>query len=233
MGSGNKSYPVDQPIVPMAKDNEAPTSVSTRRAIKEPSDMSEVELLTVLLGRSLERACQRLVNDHRTLRQLGSTHLLNWRDAGLTETAISRLEAVFEIAKRYGETQWIVGEPFRGSGDIYGHYRERLATATREEFYGLMLDNKHRKLKDVLLSIGSLTSSVVHPREVYSRVIRESAAAVLFVHNHPSGDPTPSVEDLALTRRLREVGDLVGVRVLDHIIIGKGRYVSFVDDGYW
>jgi DNA repair protein RadC len=96
-----------------------------------------------------------------------------------------------------------------------------------------LLDNKHRKLRDVCISQGSLTSSVVHPREVYIPVIRESAAAVIFVHNHPSGDPTPSQEDIALTRRLREVVELVGIRVLDHVIIGKGRYVSFVDDGYW
>ena len=64
-------------------------------------------------------------------------------------------------------------------------------------------------------------------------MVREAAAAVIFVHNHPSGDPTPSKEDIEITRRLREVGDVMGVRVLDHIIIGKGRYVSFVDDGYW
>ncbi len=64
-------------------------------------------------------------------------------------------------------------------------------------------------------------------------MIRESAAAVIFVHNHPSGDPTPSHEDIEITRRLREVGELVGVKVLDHIVIGRGRYVSFVDDGYW
>jgi len=78
-----------------------------------------------------------------------------------------------------------------------------------------------------------MTASVVHPRDVFGAVVREAAAAVIFVHNHPSGDPTPSAEDIALTRRLREVGDLVGVRVLDHVVIGKGRYVSFVDEGYW
>lgn len=96
-----------------------------------------------------------------------------------------------------------------------------------------MLDNKHRKLKDVLVSKGSLTSSIVHPRDVYLPIIREAAAAVVFVHSHPSGAPTPSREDIEITRRLREVGELVGVRVLDHIIIGRGKYVSFVDDGYW
>jgi DNA repair protein RadC len=71
----------------------------------------------------------------------------------------------------------------------------------------------------------------VHPREVFVPVIEESAAAIILVHNHPSGDPTPSAEDVAITHRLREVGDLMGVRVLDHVVIGHGRYVSFTDEG--
>jgi DNA repair protein RadC len=88
-------------------------------------------------------------------------------------------------------------------------------------------------VREVLLSVGSLTASIVHPRDVCGRIIRDAASAIIFVHNHPSGDPTPSAEDLDITRRLRQVGDLLGVRVLDHIIVGRGRYVSFVDDGYW
>ena len=95
------------------------------------------------------------------------------------------------------------------------------------------LDNKHRKLRDVMVSKGSLTASIVHPRDVFAQVVRWSAAAIIFVHNHPSGDPTPSKEDIEITRRLREAGEMMGVRVLDHVIIGKGRFVSFVDDGYW
>ena len=84
---------------------------------------------------------------------------------------------------------------------------------------------------DVKISEGSLTASLVHPREVYNPVIRESAAAVIFVHNHPSGDPAPSPEDIEITRRLKEVGDVMGVRVLDHIVIGHDRYFSFSDKG--
>ena len=102
-----------------------------------------------------------------------------------------------------------------------------------EHFYAVLLDNKHRKMRDVLVSKGSLTASIVHPRDVFAQVVRHSAAAVIFVHNHPSGDATPSKEDIEITRRLRDVGELIGVRVLDHVIIGKGYYVSLVDDGYW
>jgi DNA repair protein RadC len=102
-----------------------------------------------------------------------------------------------------------------------------------ELLYAVLLDNKHRKLRDVMVSKGSLTASIVHPRDVFVRVVCHQAAAIVFVHNNPSGDPTPSREDLEITRRLREVGELIGVRGLDHIVIGKGQYVSFVDDGYW
>jgi len=129
--------------------------------------------------------------------------------------------------------EFVPGQPFKGSYDVYAHFRERLASEPVEHFIAVLLDNKHRKLKDVTLSLGSLTASIVHPRDVYRRIVRDAAAAVIFVHNHPSGDATPSAEDLEITRRLREVGELIGVPVLDHIIIGKGRFVSFVDDGYW
>ena len=90
---------------------------------------------------------------------------------------------------------------------------------------------KNRLLREVKISEGSLTASIVHPREVFAPVVRESAAAVLLVHNHPSGDPTPSPEDLAITRKLVDVGELMGVRVLDHIIVGREGYVSLADEG--
>jgi DNA repair protein RadC len=199
---------------------------------KTPAEMTNDELLTVILGFRHAPVSAQLAAAFPSLRDLAADSIA-WREAGLTGSGAERLHAVFEIARRHGETEWLPGAAFRGSGDIYAHFRERLAAAEREEFYGILLDNKHRKLRDVLLSVGSLTASIVHPRDVFLQVIRHAAAAVIFVHNHPSGDPTPSREDLDITRRLREVGDVIGVRVLDHIVIGKGRYVSFVDDGYW
>lgn len=167
----------------------------------------------------------------RRLATLGAGDLSRVRGVGSAKAA--EILACLELAKRYGEEEFTPGAVFRSSYDVYAHFRERLAEERCEHFFAVLLDNKHRKIRDVRVSQGSLTSSIVHPREVFLPVIRESAAAVIFVHNHPSGDPTPSREDLEITRRLREVGDLVGVRVLDHLVIGRGRYVSFVDDGYW
>jgi len=167
----------------------------------------------------------------RRLSGLGVGDLCELRGVG--EVKAIAILACLEVAKRYGEEEFVRGDAFRSSYDVYAHYRERLAGERCEHFFAVLLDNKHRKIRDVRVSQGSLTSSIVHPREVFLPVIRESAAAVIFVHNHPSGDPTPSREDLEITRRLREVGELIGVRVLDHLVIGRGRYVSFVDDGYW
>ena len=169
----------------------------------------------------------------RSLRALAAMHPQELSSCGLGPLAVHQLLAVAELARRLGEEVFEPGASFKSSYDIYAHFRERLAAERIEVFIAVLLDNKHRKIRDAVVSKGSLTSSIIHPRDVYSQVIRDSAAAVVFVHNHPSGDPTPSREDLEITRRLREVGDLVGVRVLDHLVIGQGRYVSFVDDGYW
>jgi DNA repair protein RadC len=199
----------------------------------DPSTASTTEILAKLLGPSAERVCESLTGAYTDLRHLASAHPADLHAIGFPSAAIQRLTALIEFAKRFGEQEFVPGTPFRGSAAIYAHFRERLASEPVEYFYAVLVDNKHRKLRDVLVSKGSLSSSIVHPRDVYAQVIRHSAAAVIFCHNHPSGDPTPSKEDIEITRRLRDVGEIVGVRVLDHIVIGRGRYVSFVDDGYW
>jgi DNA repair protein RadC len=160
---------------------------------KEPSEMTNMELLTFILGAAHEPACARLSASYSSLRQLGDVHPADLRGHGLTTRAVERLGAVFETARRYGEEAFVSGQPFKGSYDIYAHFRERLAAETREHFVAVLLDNKHRKLRDVIIAVGSLTASVVHPRDVFRRVLLDAAAAVIFVHNHPSGDPTPGI----------------------------------------
>ncbi len=204
-----------------------------------PAVLSDAELLAILLRTGVRGASavdhgRALMEQFGTLRQLAAAGMGDLcKVKGLGPVKAAQILAALEIAKRYGEHEFKPGEPLRGSGDVYAHFRERLASEQREHFYAVLLDNKHRKIRDIAVSQGSLTASIVHPRDVFAPVVREAAAAVIFVHNHPSGDPTPSKEDIEITRRLREVGELMGVRVLDHIVVGKGRYVSFVDDGYW
>jgi DNA repair protein RadC len=98
-------------------------------------------------------------------------------------------------------------------------------------FKVILLDGKNRIIRDSTISEGSLTVSVVHPREAFNPAIRDSAGAVIFIHNHPSGDPTPSREDHQLTKRLVACGELLGIKVLDHLVVGDARYFSFADQG--
>jgi len=154
--------------------------------------------------------------------------------ARLPRPQAARLEALRDLLRRYATQPWPErGAALTGAAAVYARYGERLAAAAAEEVWVVLLDNKHRVLHEELVSRGSLTASIVHPREVFAPVVRWQAAAMILVHNHPSGDPTPSREDLEITRRLRDVADVLGVRLLDHVVVGRGRYVSFVDDGYW
>jgi DNA repair protein RadC len=232
---------VDVPAVPAASEringeqypavSVAPQKLALQLRSKLAAELTDAELLTLLLGARHQSICARLTATY-DLRSLAAAHPLDLREHGLTTSAIDRLSVIFELAKRFAETEWKVGESFRGD-DVYGHFRERLGAEMIEHFYLVLLDNKHRKIREVLVSKGSLTASIVHPRDVFVPVVKQSAAAIVLVHNHPAGHPAPSKEDIEITRRLRKVGDLMGVRVLDHIVIGRGRYVSFAADGYW
>jgi DNA repair protein RadC len=150
---------------------------------------------------------------------------------GIGPAKFAEIKACLEIAKRVGSQKWETGQLLRSAEDVYQHFREQLGREKHELFYVVLLNNKNRKIREVKVSEGSLTASLVHPREVYNPVIRESAAGVIFVHNHPSGDPAPSPEDIDITKRLKEVGEVMGVRVLDHVVIGHDRYFSFNDKG--
>ena len=121
--------------------------------------------------------------------------------------------------------------PIRGSDEVYGVLRERAETWDREHFIVLALDGKGRVLAVEEDSVGTLTASLVHPREVMKMLVLLNAASFIVVHNHPSGDPTPSPEDMALTSRLRAAAELVGIKLLDHVVLGFGRYHSMSDAG--
>jgi DNA repair protein RadC len=209
---------------------------------KGPEALSNAELLAILLRVGDASSGQSALDHGRLLMTRFTDSFRHLEGAsiqdicaikGIGPAKAAQIKAALEIGKRFAQEDIKQGEAFRSSGDVFQHYREHLGGLKKEEFHVLLLDAKNRKIKDVRVSEGSLTSSLVHPREVFNPVIRESAAAVILIHNHPSGDPSPSQEDLHITRRLREVGEVMGVRVLDHVIVGKGKYISFVDDGYW
>ncbi len=151
---------------------------------------------------------------------------------GIGRAKAAQILAAVELGKRALATPLAIGGTIRGSQDIFAHFYPRVRDLRHEMFMVVLLDAKHRIIQDVPISKGSLTVSIVHPREVFNQAIRESAASIIFVHNHPSGDAQASEEDHVLTQRLVEAGEILGIRVLDHIIIGDGTYVSFADQGW-
>jgi DNA repair protein RadC len=151
---------------------------------------------------------------------------------GVGEAKAAQLKAALELGKRALAGPLTKGTKITSSRDLFIHYHPALRDLRHEIFKVILLDAKHAIMRDATVSEGSLTLSIVHPREVFTLAVRESAAAVIFLHNHPSGDPTPSQEDRVLTTRLVSAGEVLGIRVLDHLVVGDGRYVSFADQGW-
>jgi DNA repair protein RadC len=202
-----------------------------------PEALSSAELIALVLrtgspGRPAVAVARRLLERFGSVRGLAARTARELAtEPGVGPARAAALVAAAEIGRRLAETRLVPGARVGGSADVFRHYHLRLRDLKRERFLALLLDGKHRLLGEVLVSEGTLTASLVHPREAFAPAIRESAAAVVFVHNHPSGDPAPSREDVELTRRLVAVGELTGVQVLDHVIVGDGRYYSFADAG--
>ncbi len=200
---------------------------------------SDAELLGLVLDGGADTGAG-LALAERVLGAAGGVARLDRLDRG-TCAALGRLwprraatvRAALELGRRATAAPLSAGSPLRDASAVYGHFRGRLPQLEREVFYVLLLDGKNRVQGEVRVSEGSLTAALVHPREVFAPAIRDAAAALILVHNHPSGDPTPSAEDQAITQRLRQVGELVGIRVLDHVVVGRGRWASMAEEGSW
>lgn len=148
------------------------------------------------------------------------------RGLGLSPLCSARISAAFALGRRVEAAVREPRRPLRSPALVHDLMAGEMRGLERETFHALLLDGKHRLRCRVHVSQGTLTSSLVHPREVFGPALREGAAALIVVHNHPSGDPEPSTEDLAVTRRLIEVGNLLGVPLLDHVVVAEERYVS-------
>jgi len=144
-----------------------------------------------------------------------------------------RWEATIELARRTLSAPRARPDPFRSAADVYDRYRYRLSDSPVEVFVAVLLDVKHRPLREERVSSGILDGSLIHPREVFAAAVRERAAGVILLHNHPSGDPAPSGQDREATRRLRSAGEILGIPVVDHVILGDGAFFSFREEGGW
>lgn len=207
-----------------------------RLMTKGGAALSDAELLATLIGTGTRGAsaldvARELIATYGDLPSIGRAELVDLVSRrGLGKARACAVAAAMEIGRRAQSPRrprFVV----RVSSDIFAYYGPRLGQLTREVFHVMCLDAKHRLLRDVRIVEGGLTSCLVLPREAYAPALREGAPAVVFVHNHPSGDPEPSEDDLILTARLDQAGKVLGISLVDHIIIGEGRYSSAVDMG--
>ncbi|MDB5102011.1 MAG: radC [Cyanobacteria bacterium RYN_339] len=200
--------------------------------------LSEAELLAVLFGtgdarRSAVGLAEALLAAHATPDEPTGLHGLGLVPAaalqaepGLGPAKAARLAAAFELGNRAAAARAPIRAAIKGPADAWRLLAPRLERLDREHFLAILLDSKHNVLDVALVAIGTLNATLVHPREVFKPAVRASAAAVVLAHNHPSGDPTPSPEDRALTAQLLAAGEIMGIRVMDHVVVGHGRYAS-------
>lgn len=202
-----------------------------------PEALSDAELIALLLGTGsaelpVAELAARVVawgGGLTGLERMGAGRLAEARGVGAGKAC--RLVAAFELGRRVACRPLEPGARLACSQDVDAALRPRLARSEVEQFLAIPLDAKNRAIGELRLAIGGLTACPVVPADVFRALLREAAAAAVFVHNHPSGEPSPSPEDLALTERLHQAGELLGLRVVDHVIIGREGYFSFLDAG--
>lgn len=197
---------------------------------------SPVDLLAVGLARREEDVDDAAARE--ILQELGSIVRLNdlsndsLRDhAGLTSFEAYRVQALLELGRRSHSAGKGVRTRIDSPGDV-AYLLDHLRLEKREHFVAVYLDSKSNILRTATIHIGTVNASLVGPREVFREAVREGAVSLIVAHNHPSGDPAPSPEDIAVTERLKEVGDLLDVRLLDHVILGDRKFVSLRNLGY-
>ena len=220
--------------------HDLPTSERPRERLQKlgVDALSAQEILALILGRgiageSVMVTAQRLLSQFGNLKGIANAsveELSQVKGIGLAKA--SQIKAAFELANRIEGYAEAGDKPLvKTPEEVVNLVRSRLKGKKKEYFLALLLNTRNQLIKVSEISVGSLDSSVVHPREVFKEAISASAASVIFAHNHPSGDPTASEDDIELTKRLAEVGEIMGIDVLDHIIIGDKNYLSLKREG--
>jgi len=199
--------------------------------------LSHAELLAIMLrtgtnnhqhSRSALDLAKTILSKYKNLNGLinaSATELISVKGIGWAKA--SQIVAAIELGRRAVSEKNGNNQVFRCSEEVANYYIPLLKSLKKEQFRILLLNIKNRVIKEVLISTGSLSSSIVHPREVLKPAIQESASALIFIHNHPSGDPQPSMDDIEITKRLAKSCSIIGIEALDHIIVGESDYFSF------
>ncbi len=203
-----------------------------------PGALRTAELLAILLasggnGRTALEVAESLYDRFgRSLRRLAAAPGSRLTEiSGIGEARAVAVQAALELGRRATEEVRHEDERLNAPRDVYHRFELRLRDLRQEEFHVVLLNTQNAVIGDVMVTRGILDASVVHPREVFAPALAEAAASVILIHNHPSGDPTPSPADREITRQLVQAGELLGIPVRDHVVIGNGRYTSFLDLG--
>jgi DNA repair protein RadC len=228
---------------PMKKSftiHDLPTSERPRERLQKlgVEALSAQEILALILGRGIAGesvivTAQRLLSQFGNLKGIAAASVEQLSQVkGIGPAKAAQIKAAFELANRLEGYPEASSKPVvKTPADVANLVRNRLKGKKKEYFLALSLDTRNQLIKVSEISVGSLDSSIVHPREVFKEAISASAASVIFVHNHPSGDPEASEDDINLTKRLAKAGEIVGIDVLDHIIIGDKNYLSLKGRG--
>jgi DNA repair protein RadC len=202
-----------------------------------PQALADAELLALQLGsgtrgRSAVEVAREMLAAYGSLAELASREAVELaRQPGVGPARAARLAAAFELTRRLRARTPGQRVVLSTPAAVHAAFAPLMEDLKREVFRVALLDAHNGLLRDRVVSEGTLSASLVHPREVFKPAILESAAAVILLHNHPSGDPTPSREDIRLTRQLVECARLLDLRVHDHVVIGRGRFVSLAEQG--
>jgi DNA repair protein RadC len=198
------------------------------------ASLSDAELLAILIrtgrkGVTAVDLARGLFTNEKTLRDVSAMTVGELRARGIGESKAVAIAAAFELARRLPEMKQKERPAIHSPEDVVHRYAERFRDLTHEEFWVFPLNANNGLLEPKQVSKGILNSSLAHPRECFREAIAQTAAAVIFVHNHPSGNPEPSEEDIAITRQMVEAGRIIGIAVHDHIIIAGDRFTSFAE----
>lgn len=195
--------------------------------------LSEAELLAILLrtGTKNENVIElshRLIATHGISKLFDCTIKELEEIKGIGVGKAMQILTISELGKRINSKK-IQKDKITSAKDVFNIFSEKLKDKTQEYFFTLMLNTKNKILGTEQISLGILDASIIHPREIFKSAIRNSASRIILIHNHPSGDPTPSEEDKFITHKLMEVGELIGIEVLDHVIIGRDCFWSYIE----
>jgi DNA repair protein RadC len=200
--------------------------------------LSAQELLAVVLGRGIASesvvvTAQRLLDKFKTIRGIAEASIEELRQVrGVGPAKACQIRAAFELGNRWSAKPESAQNPSVSSPeDIYNELKGRARGKKKEYFWAVLLDTRNKIIKSLEISIGSLDTSIVHPRELFKEAISASASSIIVAHNHPSGNPQASQDDIKLTKRLKESGDIIGIEIVDHVILGEERFLSMKREG--